>query len=139
MIQELETLDQTLDMLDEINNRSFVSKNFKEINSQIEKILLKLKSNEETIKKNKFSEDYIKIADNCSFIFLEYLLNFDERNSNLQQRFITFIDIIYEKKIPLMITSQEKLDLLNSSNSLKQPFKRTVSRLYELTSISYKV
>ena len=64
MIQELETLDQTLDMLDEINNRSFVSKNFKEINTQIEKILLKLKSNEQTLKKNKSSQDYIKIFNN---------------------------------------------------------------------------
>ena len=61
MIQELKTLDQTLDMLDEINNKSFVSKNFKEINSQIEKTLLNLKSNEQTLKKNKFSEDYIEI------------------------------------------------------------------------------
>ena len=67
MIQELETLDRTLDMLDEINNRSFVSKNFKEINSQIEKILLKLKSNEETIKKIKFSEDYIEILNNILY------------------------------------------------------------------------
>ena len=64
MIQELETLGQTLDKLDEINNSSFVSKNFKEINSQIEKILLKLKSNEQTLKKNKSTEDYIKIINN---------------------------------------------------------------------------
>ena len=64
MIQELETLDQTLDMLDEINNKSFVPKNFKEINSQIEKILLKLKSNEQTLKKNKSSQDYLKIFNN---------------------------------------------------------------------------
>ena len=73
MIQELETLDQTLDMLDQINNSSFVSKNFKEINSQIEKILLKLKSNEQTLKKNKFSEDYIKILNNilCKIELLE--------------------------------------------------------------------
>ena len=67
MIQELETLDQTLDMLDEINNSSFVSKNFKEINSQIEKILLKLKSNEQTLKKYKFSEDYKKILNNILY------------------------------------------------------------------------
>ena len=73
MIQELETLDQTLDMLDQINNSSFVSKNFKEINSQIEKILSKLKSNEQTLKKNKFSEDYIKILNNilCKIELLE--------------------------------------------------------------------
>ena len=67
MIQELETLGQTLDKLDEINNSRFVSKNFKEINSQIEKILLKLKTNEETIKKNRFSEDYIEILNNTLY------------------------------------------------------------------------
>jgi len=73
MIQELQTLDETLDKLDEINNSSFVSKNFKEINSQIEKILLKLKSNEQILKKNKFSEDYIKILNNilCKIELLE--------------------------------------------------------------------
>ena len=37
------------------------------------------------------------------FIFIENLPNFNENNSNQQQRFITLIDIIYEKKIPLMI------------------------------------
>ena len=62
---------------------------------------------------------------------------FSENNSNQQQRFITFIDIIYEKKIPLMITSQVSIDDLSSSKSLKDPFKRTVSRLYELTSMSF--
>ena len=64
MIQELDSLDQTLDLLDEINNRSFVSKNFKEINSQIEIILSKLKANEQTLKNNKSSEDYVKIFNN---------------------------------------------------------------------------
>ena len=64
MIQELETLDQTLDMLDEINNMSFSFENFKEINSQIEKVLVDLKSNEETLKINKSSQEYINIFNN---------------------------------------------------------------------------
>ena len=83
------------------------------------------------------SEDYIKIAEVCNFILIENLSNFSENNFNQQQRFITFIDIIYEKKIPLMITSQVSIDDLSSSKSLKDPFKRTVSRLYELTSMSF--
>ncbi|MDB4185420.1 cell division protein ZapE, partial [Candidatus Pelagibacter sp.] len=57
--------------------------------------------------------------------------------SNQQQRFITLIDILYEKNIPLMISSQLQLDLLSSSEDLKKVFKRTISRLYELTSIKY--
>ena len=42
-----------------------------------------------------------------------------------------------KKKIPLMITSNVSLDKINSPKSLREPFKRTVSRLYELTSINY--
>ena len=92
---------------------------------------------EELCDKNLGSEDYIKIAENCEFIFIKNLPDFNDNNSNQQQRFITLIDIIYEKKIPLMITSEINLDLLKSSKSLVEPFKRTISRLYELTSINY--
>ena len=61
MIQKLEILDETLNALDEINNKSFSSKKFKEVNSQFEKILVELKSNEQTLEINKSSQDYINI------------------------------------------------------------------------------
>ena len=64
MIQKLEILDENLNKLDEINNMSFSFDNFREINSQIEKILVDLKSNEETLKINKSSQEYINIFDN---------------------------------------------------------------------------
>ncbi len=89
---------------------------------------------DEICNKNLGSEDYIEIAKLSDFIFLENLPNFNESNSNQQQRFINFIDIIYDKKIPLMIKSEVDLKSLNSANNLKEPFKRTVSRLYEMTS-----
>ena len=87
--------------------------------------------------RNLGSEDYIKIADNCSFIFINNLPIFNESNSNQQQRFITLIDILYEKKTPLVIRSEIDLSLLKSSKNLEGPFKRTISRLYELTSKNY--
>ena len=92
---------------------------------------------DELCDRNLGSEDYIAIANNCDFIFIKDLPDFNEDNSNQQQRFIIFIDIIYEKKIPLMITSEISLDEINSSKSLIEPFKRTVSRLYELASMDY--
>ena len=92
---------------------------------------------EDLCNKNLGAEDYIVIANNCDFIFIENLPNFNESNSNQQRRFITLIDIIYEKKIPLMITSQVDLNLIETSKNLVDPFKRTVSRLYDLTSIDY--
>ena len=87
--------------------------------------------------KNIGAEDYIKIADICSFIIIENIPNFNNDNSNQQQRFVTLIDILYEKNIPLLISSKAQLDLITSSNKLKDVFKRTISRLYELTSIKY--
>ena len=92
---------------------------------------------EDLCNRNLGSEDYIMIANNCSFIFIENIPDFNEDNSNQQQRFITLIDVIYEKKIPLMVTSQADLNSIKSSKSIKEIFKRTTSRLYELTSIDY--
>ena len=64
MIQKLEILDETLNSLDNINNKRFSFEKFKEVNSQFEKILMELKSNEETLKTNKSSQDYIYIFNN---------------------------------------------------------------------------
>ena len=61
MLQKLEILDETLNALDKINNKSFSYEKFKEVNSQFEKILIELKSNEETLKINKSSQEYVNI------------------------------------------------------------------------------
>ena len=90
---------------------------------------------EELCKRNIGSEDYLNISKNCKFILIENIPNFNENNSDQQQRFITLIDIIYENKIPILVSSNNSLNNLNSSASLSQIFKRTISRLYELTSV----
>ena len=87
--------------------------------------------------KNIGAEDYIKISEVCNFIIIENIPNFNNDNSNHQQRFVTLIDILYEKNIPLMISSKSQLNLIGSSKGLANVFKRTISRLYELTSIKY--
>ena len=87
--------------------------------------------------KNVGAEDYIAIAKECNFIVIENIPNFTNDNVNKQQRFITLIDIIYEKKIPLMTSSAVDLENFSSSTSLDQPFKRTLSRLHELTSSNF--
>ena len=87
--------------------------------------------------KNIGAEDYIKIAEVCNFIVIENIPNFNNDNSNQQNRFITLIDILYEKYKPLLVTSKSELVLISSSKSLKDVFKRTISRINELTSIKY--
>ena len=83
--------------------------------------------------KNLGSEDYIKISEECIFITIDNIPKFSDENADKQQRFITLIDILYEKNIPLLVSSSSKLDSMGSSKRLIKPFKRTVSRLYELT------
>ena len=61
MIQKLDTLDEILNSLDEINNKRFSFDKFKVVNSQFEKVLMELKSNEDTLKINKSSQEYINI------------------------------------------------------------------------------
>ena len=148
------SLDRFLSPINQSTNFTF-NKFFRKITKDKEKItkILEIKGRQIKIEnfykgvikfnfddlcdRNLGSEDFISIANICNFLLIENLPNFNENNSNQQQRFITLIDIVYEKKIPLMITSNIDLDSINSSKSLIKPFKRTISRLYELTSINY--
>jgi len=85
------------------------------------------------------AEDYIAIAETCKFVTIDDVPNFNDNNNNQQQRFITLIDIFYEKKIPIMISAQFNEDNFTSSKMLRDPYKRTISRLFELTSPSFKI
>jgi len=109
-----------------IKGRKFIIKNYYE---GIAKFNFK-----DLCNKNIGAEDFIKIAESCNLILIENLPNFNSANSNQQQRFITLIDIIYEKKVSLVISGASNLKNLTSANNLLIPFKRTISRLYELTS-----
>ena len=80
------------------------------------------------------AEDYLAIAKICKFIVIENIPKFNDENSNQQNRFITLIDILYDKKVALLITISSNLENLGSSKKLEEPFKRTLSRIYELTS-----
>jgi len=80
------------------------------------------------------AEDYIKIANCCNFILIDNVPNFSDENADKQQRFITLIDIIYEKKIPIMLSANFNYKNYKSSRKLINPYKRTISRLFELAS-----
>ncbi len=94
---------------------------------------------DELCDKNLGAEDYLEIAKVSKFMVIDKIPEFDDINSNQQHRFITLIDIVYDKKIPIALTSEKSLEELTSSKSLKEPFKRTISRLYELTSSEFNL
>ena len=72
-------------------------------------------------------------------MIIEKIPQFNDVNSNQQQRFITLIDIIYDKNLPIAVTASQDVNKFTSSRSLKEPFKRTISRLYQLTSMRYNL
>ena len=81
------------------------------------------------------SEDYINIGNITKHIFIEEIPIFNENNSNQQLRFITLVDILYEKKISLTLSLANNLNSLGSSKKHFEIFKRTLSRLFEMTKI----
>ena len=112
-----------------IKGRNFMIENFYEGISRF--------NFNELCDQNLGAEDYLEIAKYSKFIVIEKIPQFVDTNSNQQSRFITLIDILYDKNIPIATTANQSLDKLTSSRSLETPFKRTISRLYELTSMEF--
>ena len=79
------------------------------------------------------AEDYLNISKICNHIFIEQVPVFNEYNSNQQLRFITLIDILYEKKITLTLSMELDLSKIGTSKKHSEVFKRTRSRLHEMT------
>ena len=119
--------------------KSTISINVKGRDFKIENFyegILRIKFNE-LCDQNLGAEDYLEIVKNCKFMVIDQIPKFNDVNSNQQQRFITLLDIIYDKSISLAVTADLNLDQFTSSRLLEKPFKRTISRLYELTSKEY--
>ena len=64
MLQKIKILDEKLDKLDEINNDKFLFEKFNQINSQIETILVEIKSNNLSNAQNDFSKDHLNVFKN---------------------------------------------------------------------------
>ena len=119
--------------------KSTISINVKGRDFKIENFyegVLRIKFNE-LCDQNLGAEDYLEIIKNCKFMVIDQIPQFNDLNSNQQQRFITLLDVIYDKNILLAVTADQNLDQFTSSRLLEKPFKRTISRLYELTSKEY--
>ncbi len=81
------------------------------------------------------AEDYINIANVCNHVFIEDIPIFNDVNSNQQLRFITLIDIFYEKNIVLTLSLANDLNEIGTSNKHSEVFERTISRLFEMTKL----
>ena len=83
------------------------------------------------------AEDYVNIANVCKHVFIENVPTFTDQNSNQQLRFVTLIDIFYEKKISLTLSLSNNPKKIGSSKKHFEVFKRTLSRINEMTDKYY--
>ena len=64
------------------------------------------------------AEDYLEIIKNCKFIVIDQIPQFDDTNSNQQQRFITLLDVIYDKNIPISGAVVNRMNLVEIQRNL---------------------
>ena len=58
---------------------------------------------------------------------------FSEEKKDSCRRFINLIDMLYENKCSIVILASRPINSLNNIISLTEEFKRTASRLYQMT------
>lgn len=83
------------------------------------------------------AEDYLKIAQTYTTVFLENVpkIGYDRRNE--AKRLMLLIDSLYESHTKLIVTADAPPDKLYRGHDHEFEFQRTVSRLLEMQSESY--
>ena len=92
---------------------------------------------DEFFEKNLEFQDYNLIAKKIKIFVLRNIKQIDENKKNILARFISFIDVLYENKNILSISSNVGLDELYIGNTNSSEFKRTISRLKEMGTNKY--
>jgi len=70
-------------------------------------------------------------------VFVSGVPIFNEINNDSARRFIALVDECYERNVNLILSMKTDLNNIYSGESLKEPFKRTISRLEEMRSREY--
>ncbi len=102
---------------------------------QIEKISNRVSffSFEYLCKANLSTIDYYQIANVCDWIIIIDLPKLNSKDRNMAKRFQMLIDILYDKKIGLTLSSNIKPEDIYIEGDGFKEFRRTVSRIYEMT------
>jgi cell division protein ZapE len=77
------------------------------------------------------------ISKKVKIFILRNLSKKGTKNEKFMARFIFFIDVLYENKNILSLSSEMELDKIKANNINSFDFKRTVSRLKEMRSGEY--
>ena len=80
-------------------------------------------------------EDYKNVAESFSLIFISGIPELTNDKIDQCRRFISLIDMLYNQNCSTVLLAQNPISSLCKIPSLSKEFKRTASRLYEMTII----
>ncbi|NKB62492.1 MAG: cell division protein ZapE [Gammaproteobacteria bacterium] len=86
---------------------------------------------------NRSKMDYIELSKRFHTILLGNIPILDKKMDDPTRRLIELIDELYDRGVNLIVSAAEKPEKLYVGNRLAIPFKRTVSRLQEMSSPEY--
>lgn len=86
---------------------------------------------------NRSKLDYIEIARRFHTVILANVPVLDNEKNDPARRFMELIDELYDRGVNLILSAATEPDTLYTGNRLAEPFRRTVSRLHEMSSTDY--
>lgn len=86
---------------------------------------------------NRSQNDYIEIAKLYSNILISNVYQLSDKKINIVRRLINLIDILYDHKVKLIMSTEIDIDNIYLDINLKFEFARTLSRLKEMQTEKY--
>ena len=83
------------------------------------------------------ARDYLELAREFHTLLLQGVPQFDEGLDEAARRFMHLIDALYDHGVKLIATAAVMPEQLYPRGQLERPFRRTASRLTEMSSIAY--
>jgi cell division protein ZapE len=81
--------------------------------------------------------DYLSIAKRWPIVIVDHLRQITHKETNIARYFINLIDIFYDLKTTLLLSSEVAIDQIYPEGELIIDFQRTLSRLIEMQSTEY--
>ncbi len=84
------------------------------------------------------AEDYLKIAERFQVIFIENIPRMNYDRNNECKRLMTLIDVLYDTRRIALFTAEAAPEKIYNGDKYDYEFERTISRLREMQSSSYR-
>ena len=81
--------------------------------------------------------DYLEIAEQFHTVLLSNVPYMPPRMSSEARRFTWLVDVMYDRKVKLIMSAEVEPEALYTEGPLAHEFVRTVSRINEMQSIEY--